>query len=476
MDLTFAPGMARAAEPAADRWLRWLGVAMLGYALFSRTFAYIGVPPVFIGEMLLVAGLGLALASGRLGQVLAAPPVITWLLLMAWVIVRTVPYVRAYGLDGVRDAMLVGYGFYMLAVASVLLARPERLVWLVQRYRVFVSVMLALVGLIYFSEKLFGDRVPGLPWAPQVPLLVVKGGDLMVHLTGIAAFLMLGWMRQRPRWVMLLAFTSGVVMLSNRGGMVAFFLGLGLAWAMRPPGTGPGRLVYAFLALLLVGVVVGPLVDVRTNSGSRRVSVEQIVDNVKSIVGSSDSDALDGTKRWRLLWWTDIVDYTVRGPYFFTGKGFGVNLAEADGYEVEDDNALRSPHNGHLTVLARAGVPGFALWLAIQGLWIASLFGAWLRAKLAGQSRWTALFAWLVAFWAASMVNASFDVFLEGPMGGVWVWTVLGVGIAATRIHRSHPTLFDEGSPSLPAPLPHGRDPRFAPTLRASGPPASWSW
>jgi hypothetical protein len=36
----------------------------------------------------------------------------------------------------------------------------------------------------------------------------------------------------------------------------------------------------------------------------------------------------------------------------------------------------------------------------------------------------------------ALFVNASFDVYLEGPVGGIWFWSVFGVGIGAPLIYR----------------------------------------
>jgi hypothetical protein len=35
------------------------------------------------------------------------------------------------------------------------------------------------------------------------------------------------------------------------------------------------------------------------------------------------------------------------------------------------------------------------------------------------------------------MVNTSFDVFIEGPMGGIWYWTLYGVGLAALAEERA---------------------------------------
>ena len=112
MDLTYAPPAASGARSApGSRYVAVLGVCLLGYALFSRTFAYLGVPPLFVGEAMLLAGLALALGSGRTGEAMSAWPLRLWAALLLWTVIRTAPYLGLYGLDGPRDAMLVGYGW-----------------------------------------------------------------------------------------------------------------------------------------------------------------------------------------------------------------------------------------------------------------------------------------------------------------------------------------------------------------------------
>lgn len=469
MDLTYTPPAAlpHRATPAA-RYMGVLGACLFGYALLGRSFAYLGVPPLFVGEAVLAIGLVVALRVGRIGAAWTSWPLRLWALLLIWAGIRTLPYLSAYGIDAPRDAMLVGYGLYAVIVSSILLAEPERLRAWVGRYRRFAIAMLALAWAVYGAAKLMGGGGPTLPWAPGVGLISAKGGDLMVHMTGIVAFLMLGGLRSPVAFAMA-AFSAGVIMVSNRGGMVAFALGLGLVWLMRPVGTGVSKFVYAFAALLLIGALVGPMLEVRIQGGTRDLSVEQVAENVMSVFGRSGSAALDGTKRWRLLWWGEIVDYTFTGPFFWTGKGFGINLAESDGFEVDpEDDSLRSPHNGHMTVLARAGVPGLLLWIGIHLSWFGALVAAWFRARLADQRRWMALLAWLAGFWVAALVNASFDVFLEGPMGGIWLWSVIGVGVAAVRLQRTHPTLLDPLD--LPLPPTHADPPHGA-----AGRPFGWA-
>ena len=39
----------------------------------------------------------------------------------------------------------------------------------------------------------------------------------------------------------------------------------------------------------------------------------------------------------------------------------------------------------------------------------------------------------LFAYWLAALINMSFDVYLEGPQGGIPFWSVIGLGMVAMR-------------------------------------------
>ena len=41
----------------AERWLIFLAISLLGYAVIGRGYAYAGYPPIFVGEILLLIGL-----------------------------------------------------------------------------------------------------------------------------------------------------------------------------------------------------------------------------------------------------------------------------------------------------------------------------------------------------------------------------------------------------------------------------------
>jgi hypothetical protein len=194
--------------------------------------------------------------------------------------------------------------------------------------------------------------------------------------------------------------------------------------------------------------------DLQIDVGQERtVSARQIVANLQSITRSeSEEGNLGGTRAWRLMWWTDIVNYTVNGPYFWTGKGFGINLADDDGYQAADlVLGNRSPHNIQMTVLARAGVPGLVIWTLLQGSFAAALVLGFFRARRAGQDWWARVDLWLLSYWIAAMVNAAFDVYLEGPQGAIWFWALFGFSMAALEAQRRE-RLLARRAPAIPAP------------------------
>jgi O-antigen ligase len=133
------------------------------------------------------------------------------------------------------------------------------------------------------------------------------------------------------------------------------------------------------------------------------------------------------TIEWRFRWWRKIIDYTFHGPYFWTGKGYGMNLADEDGF-FNWDHSLRSPHNGFMTILARSGVPGLLLWSAFLLTLTFQVARIWLTKKADQKQRFIAI--WFLVCLAGFLFLASFDVFLEGPMAGIWFWSLVGFALA----------------------------------------------
>jgi O-antigen ligase/polysaccharide polymerase Wzy-like membrane protein len=249
---------------------------------------------------------------------------------------------------------------------------------------------------------------------------------------------LLGLRRVPLPWVLLL-FLNIVMVVPNRGGMLSCVIPLGLAAVLG------GQMRRVIPVLLLGGVLlafsyaIGLEIPDLDKPEGRSIGPAQVVANFESILGTSDTGNLDGTKAWRLSWWQSIANYTFNGPYFWTGKGYGIALSETDGFTDNEKGkpATRSPHNIHMTVLARSGVPGLALWVLALVAWFTALMNAHIVARRRGETQWANLFLWVACYELAILIDASFDVALEGPMLGVWFWSLFGFGIASTMVYRA---------------------------------------
>ncbi|MCC7176378.1 MAG: O-antigen ligase family protein [Bryobacterales bacterium] len=422
-----------ARKDLAEKWTWWpLLVVLWGYAFGGRTFAGIGYGPVYVGELALGVTLCAAGATGTLRRPLGSFIGKLLLAFMIWCAVRTVPFLPAYGTAALRDAAIWGYGLFALVTAGAILHYGS-LFSVVRLYGRAIWVFLLWLLLVGYVRVLTPSAAVGkVFWLGGL----LKPGDVSVHLAGVASFLLLGlhrhgsanlrggWIQEWLLWpIWLLSFLLSAS--QNRGGLLSVLVSLSVVLALWRRG-GWGKLAVATLCLLMAFTFLELDVDV---GAPRKASPQQIVVNLLSLSGGAGS-VNEGTRQWRLGWWRKIWGYTVQGDYFWGGKGFGRNLADEDGFQTDSAHSLRSPHNGHLTILARSGVPGFTLWLLLQiCLWL-GLLRRYSGAARAKQTRRAALIVWLLAYLAAFSVNSAFDVYLEGPQGGIWFWVMFGVGVS----------------------------------------------
>ncbi len=432
-----------------DRYFAALLLCVAAYAVFGKGFAYAGVPPFFPAEAMLFIGLVTLLYPRPSAAVLFNGPVLVLAVAIGWTVLRMLPYLGVYGLDAARDAVVLVYGLFALVMANLILEDPSRIDRAIGwAARFFALYAIAVVPLYVFNIVL-GDAMPRWPVSGAF-MMQLRGGEASVHVAGAAVFALLGFTAV-ARWQMVALVVSIAFLCAlSRGGMLSILLPLGLA-ALLAGRIRPMVLAGIALVPVLTALYVAD-VEIRLPGVERSLQVAQMIDNIISVVGASGDEGLDGTKEWRLEWWSDIVAYTVHGPHFWTGKGFGVNLAVDDGYTLGlPGPALRSPHNGHMTILARAGVPGLALWVVLLGLWATTMIARSRQAARAGHLQWSRLFVFLLCYLASALVNASFDVALEGPMIGVVFWVLFGAGVGASMVYGAlAPARTDIALPPLP--------------------------
>jgi hypothetical protein len=431
---------SRRALRAGDRYLTLLAIVLLGYALMGKGFAYIGFPPLYVGEIAFLAGIAVLVRSGALVASLATLPSLVLVATMMWVLARTVPFVSVYGFDALRDSVIILYGAFAFIVIGLLLEDARRIDTVLRYYGALLVTFPAMpVG--FWLTKYWVDYIPRL-YGPNVPVVEIGASAVGTHLAGTAVFVLIGYRKVSPLWVVVWLVTTAMITATNRGAALAVLVPVVFAMTML------GRLRSMLTTIVAASIALGVLFAVEAaftqyeeakDSIERPVSAHQIVENAKSIVGQSGQQT-EGTKKWRLDWWDVIINDTLRGPNFWTGRGFGLNLADADGFggRASDPRApLRSPHNAHMTLLARAGVPGIVLWSLVLISWGGMVMRALLVARARGHKQWADLFLFVVCYAISIIINATFDVTLEGPMQGIWFWCLFGFGIGSVMVYRA---------------------------------------
>lgn len=414
-------------------FLSALVILLSGYVFLGRGAAYIGVYPLYVSEMVLslaVLQIFVAIWGARIQP-------LHWLLLafMLFGLFRTIPFVGTYGIDALRDSVIWAYALFAFALSITL--KRSHFEWIYRVLNRWLPWAIVLGAALYLAQLLLQPYLPRIPSPDNLSIIAIRPGEIAVHLGGMGAFLILGLYASGPQrlgrgnLLLYVMVAMGLLIMStmSRGG----FLGVGSALFVALLFLPSVR----FFQALGIAVLVLPLILIfapQASLGSREVTIDQSVRNITSIVAPEEGTALEGTRSWREEWWDKIIGYTVEGPYFWTGKGFGINLANDDGFAVDDAGTLRSPHNGHLTILARMGVPGLFLWLTFGAVFALTLLrtrSIFLRRDeimLAGMA------AWILAYLTGAWVNMAFDVYLEGPQGGIWFWSLVGLGMALAAV------------------------------------------
>jgi O-Antigen ligase len=435
---------ARGALVEGDRYLTMLGIVLLGYALMGKGFAYLGFPPLYVGEMAFFTGVVVLLRSGAFVGVFTTIPALVLTTLMVWVLLRALPYVGLYGFDSLRDSAIIMYGGFAFIVIGLLLEDARRIDTILRYYGIMLASFPAIpVG--FWLTKYWVDYIPRI-YGP-VPIVEIGASAVGTHLAGAMVYVLIGYRKVSPIWVIVWFCTLALVSATNRGATLAVVIPVSLAMLV----LGRYRLILTtvvaavaiFSVLLALESTFGQYEEAK-DSIERPVSAHQIVENAKSIIGQSGHQT-EGTKQWRLNWWDVIINDTFHGPSFWTGRGFGINLADADGFGGTGDSRnphppLRSPHNAHMTLLARSGVPGVVLWLLVLLSWGGMMMHAMYTARSRGDERSVELFLFSVCYCTSIVINATFDVTLEGPMQGIWFWCVFGLGIGSVMVYRAQNT------------------------------------
>ena len=390
------------------------------YIYFGKGVAY-----GYFAEGLILFGIVLILKHRKSFPILKEPAAKILYLIFFINLLFIIRGIIKYGIfDTLRDSFVFNYfifSFIILLFSDQFNYFLKSILKIYKYYPIVLFVMY-FISLNEFigSFSLFGD----------IHLLFFKFGDISVHLFAAFLFQITGLNTFKKPYgflnLILIFLLFSIASSYSRGGMLSFVIGFIVFYRYLKASNIKSQIrqYLRYLPLLLLASYLFlSTFKVNENFQGRTVGIDQVTSNFTSIFVSSDEGALNDNKLWRILWWGQIIDYTFNGPYFIAGKGLGVNLAEDDQILTTDlEGELRSPHNFNLTILARYGVFIFFLWL----YWI------WVQIRKLKNVNISRLQLIIIAIQIAFLFNASFDVFLEGPMGAFPFWVFVGIDLIFT--------------------------------------------
>jgi O-antigen ligase len=426
---------------------RLLGPLLVGYLLFDQAFAYIHLPgtPLYVGEMVLVVGcLGVLAATGYLRIVIRDEPILALLgAFFIWGFIRFLPGLRTYGIDAVRDFALVYYCLFAFFTVALIARSPDRLErWVTSFSRLAPWLLLWLpmgTGLV----AVLAVHAPKVPFT-TVSILAHKPGNVAT-----AAMIILGslWLLpsrrstwSRAAWSILALLLMGLAGCQNRGGLLGATAGAAVGLVFMQDRL---RLFLKAVAVIAAGLVIAAQLSLSVPASaaagqSRAFSASQLLTNVLSIAGVKTSGNQAGTVAGRDQLWSLISHKQVTDRLLIRGEGFGPNLAADVGIKdaATGTDALRSPHNSHLDILARMGLVGLGLWIALWLGWYWRMAVGCMRLarRRLYLRRQVAILCLMVT--TAILVSAFFDPQLEGAQVAAVMWTAFGVGVAVTSFRR----------------------------------------
>ena len=408
----------------------------------GRWGAHLGIPPIYVGDLLLAVAIAHSVAS-RVFAGQRAPtgiakrnhPGLVVGTFLGWASLRFA-FGGEYGVIALRD--FAPYGYAMVAFFS---ASAYACSTIIDRNRSVRVIEIALVGhllwvipaaLVHGGDQVLAtDREPGL--------FAIRADADGTVLAITACLFLMRYLRRGGTWrlVVMVVSLGGMFSIASRAPVLAAVTGLGLTlwyYVLCDSRQVGYRRQLVMVGMVPVALVAMSIVLPQTPAGSKLLASAGVVRADSSI----ERAGLD-TQRARSAAWERLLDYTRQTPLReAVGVGFGPPFMIHSGASMalvnSDDPALRSPHNYLLGTFARLGLPGIAL-LALLCLQI--VVGVW-RMR-----RWAALDDLLLLAAIVPpmiLIEASVGVVLEAPFGAVPFFWFLGILLSRPQPQSSSVT------------------------------------
>jgi hypothetical protein len=428
-----APGSARPYGVSLGRgdgivmaiWPQIAGFLVVGYLCMGRSFAYLGIPPLFIGEIVLVAFLLLkprvALGTWATSLLRASPmnelglALLVFVAYGVWQVGRGVSNGHSF-IETMKFFIFNYYTIYLFMGIWVGLQAPENLQKLVR----IIAWVNGIYGLIFIvALRHVVGHMPG----SDVPLFSPPAGQ-EAAIVGLLCF----ERNFRKVWFVLVLNITVAMVWQVRAEWVGLALGI-FAW-----GFFTGRLGKV-VAIGMAGLaVLGMLEFLDINLAGRNGESVSLSENVARIIAPIDLELAKefspnaawhaGTAEWRQLWWRQIWASSRSAPMLEAfGHGYGFDLFGLAPEEVrggQEDWGVRTPHSVFFYALGYTGWVGVALFAFLQ---LAILRLLWRSYRVSGQPAG-------VVLWITLTATAFFEAGFDTPFRAIPFYLVWGMAIA----------------------------------------------
>ena len=403
------------------------GLILFGYLVGNRGFAQLQMPglPMLPAEAVLGIGTIVVIWHTTRTKTLPIRRDTLNFAVAAWIAVglARLPHdVRTNGFVAVRDFALVYYAvFFFLAQEWCKVARSRQ--WIER----CVTAGLMFTTPVFVAFILWPNIFINLTIA-GIPPIYVKG-DVAGGFMAAGVF----WFGRRyvltrdwPWLALTIVSGAGTVFCNSRAALLALVLGTVALLILRER-----RLFKLLLGITAGGCLLLTAEAVWPHPPGQSSEAFRIYESLQSITDfsgtntpiSEDLGDKPDNNRFRMVWWQAVL-LEARDNGLWLGLGFGHDLADqfVRTYYADDPEEFntRSPHNFVITVFARMGIVGLVLLLSILAIMARrTVQRAWAAPDTGTSAPW--LFSWMI------FVTACFGVVMEGPMGAVLFWTMLGM-------------------------------------------------
>jgi O-antigen ligase len=410
------------------------GFIILNYGFENLVIGRIAGVPLLIGELIMLAGLALAIRKqgiSQLRKVMRDPIVLCLVLLLALSVAHLIVDIPRFGLYALRDASLY---FEAVFLAAGYLWASEK--GGVRRFVQCLIVIFTLNLLYSFTLPLSESLQAISPTTGVFQPIALLGQYQHVGMYLVAGALFCAWLTDFtmgwPRWTlwtMAAAQLCGLAVQQNRSMYVGILvilvllLLLGERHKLRRSFRALGGGVVAMIVLLLIISLSG--VSVHGRAGD--INGDFLRQYALSIFSLDNSNSRLAQDEDRIDWLHQVWDSTTSSPTtLLIGQGFGQPLID---FETEAGVSVRQPHNAAMGVFGRLGLSGLAIWLLFQLL----LVKRFLRALKAEQNREAHdLILWLLVFYVLAFVLSMVQPALEFSHYAVPLYFIVGFGLKMT--------------------------------------------